>query len=109
MSTTDITTANDQMAQTGMITGTLMLVALTAIVAFVALGVYRARHSAARETQYRELAEQAGTAQAQIAESSRATTAELAGLRSELAATHTELTQVRQRLTEVERLLSQVG
>ncbi|MFE0588324.1 hypothetical protein [Micromonospora echinospora] len=109
MSTTDTVTATDQMAQTGMITGTVLLIALVAIVAFVALGVYRARYAAARETQYRQLAEQAGTAQEQLAESSRATATELAGLRSDLQNTHGELAQVRQRLTELERLLSQVG
>ncbi|WBB80265.1 hypothetical protein O7606_02455 [Micromonospora sp. WMMD882] len=94
--------AYDPIAQTALISSTVLLIALVAGVAVVALGVYRARHSAARETQYRQLASDASSAQTRLAESSQATVAELAGLR-------TELTQVRQRLTEVERLLSQIG
>ncbi|MDO3702892.1 hypothetical protein Q3W71_14565 [Micromonospora sp. C28SCA-DRY-2] len=103
------TAAADNVAQIGMITSTVLLIALVAIVAFVALGIYRARHSAAREAHYRGLAEQASDAQARLAESSQQTTAELQGLRSDVKATHVELAKVRERLTELERLLSQIG
>ncbi|MEU5948851.1 hypothetical protein ACIBTZ_23430 [Micromonospora sp. NPDC049460] len=101
--------AEDDIAQVAIVTWTVLLIALVAIVAFVALGIYRARHAAAREAQYRALAEQAGDAQARLAENARQTTAELTGLRSDVQATHTELAQVRARLTELERLLSQIG
>ncbi|MEV4200421.1 hypothetical protein [Micromonospora globbae] len=104
-----MTAASDDIAQVGIITSTVMVIALVAITAFVALGVYRARHSAAREAHYRGLAEQAGETQARLAEDSRQTVAELKGLRSDVQATQAELGRVRERLTELERLLSQIG
>ncbi|SCL46256.1 hypothetical protein GA0070606_0951 [Micromonospora citrea] len=107
MSTT--AAAEGDIAQIGIVTSTVMVIALVAIVAFVALGVYRARHSAAREAHYRGLAEQASVTQARSAESAQQTVAELKGLRSDVRATRTELAQVRERLTELERLLSQIG
>lgn len=82
---------------------------LVAIVAFTALGVYRARHSAAREAEYRGLAERATAAATQHAESAQATVTELQGVREDLTAARGELAEVRKRLAGLEKLLSQIG
>ena len=96
-------------AQTASIGSMVAIVALVAIVAFVGLSVYRTRHSAARETQYRTLAEQATAAEAKIADGTQATLAELQGMRADLQNTHAELVAVKQRLDALEKLLSQIG
>lgn len=96
-------------AQTATITTMALVVLLTAIVGFVALGFYRARHAAARETRYRELAEQFAGAQTRLAEQGQATAGELNEVRTELQAARKELTDVKQRLAALESLLSQIG
>ncbi|GAB3157362.1 hypothetical protein GCM10027290_58100 [Micromonospora sonneratiae] len=107
MSTTSVVAMD--LAKITSIGSMVMVVALVAIVAFVGLGVYRARHSATRETQYRALAEQASAAEARFADGTQATVAELKGMRADLQSTHAELVAVKQRLAAVEKLLSQVG
>ncbi|GAA2191654.1 hypothetical protein [Micromonospora lupini] len=83
------------MAQTSTIASTVVVVTVIAIAAFVAIGLYRARHGAARETSYRVLAERS-------AASAHAVADELKGVRDELG-------DVRQRLAALEKLLSQIG
>ncbi|MFC7550376.1 hypothetical protein [Plantactinospora sp. GCM10030261] len=106
-----MTTAADGTGTTtvAMITWTVMIVALVALVLFVMLGFYRARYSADREARYRALAEEVGAAQTRTAESALVTADELIALRTELQANRAELAQVTKRLTELERLLSQIG
>ncbi|MGC5050548.1 hypothetical protein ACLQ2S_03695 [Micromonospora sp. DT48] len=106
---TSIVAADDNIPEIAMITSTVVLVALMAIIAFVAVGIYRARHSAAREQHYRQLAERAGDAQTRLVEHAGTTATALDGIREELHATRTELTEVKERLTNLERLLSQIG
>lgn len=83
------------MAQTSTIAVAVILVALIVVAGFAGIGVYRARHSLAREEGYRELAERS-------ADSAQATATELSGVRAELG-------EVRQRLAALETLLSQIG
>ncbi|MGW0436313.1 hypothetical protein ACWDV4_27655 [Micromonospora sp. NPDC003197] len=97
------------LAQTASIGSMVMLVALVGIVAFVGLRVYRTRYDAARETQYRVLAEQAVAAETKFADGTQTTVAELQGVRTELKNTRTELATVNQRLAALEKLLSQIG
>ncbi|GIJ20028.1 hypothetical protein [Micromonospora lutea] len=106
---TSIVAADDNIPEIAMITSTVLLVALMVIVAFVAMGIYRARHSAAREQQYRQLAEHAGDAQTRFVEHSRTTATALDGIREELHTTRTEIAEVKERLANLERLLSQIG
>ncbi|MFC0532023.1 hypothetical protein [Phytohabitans kaempferiae] len=80
----------------------VMTVALIGIAGFVGLGIYRARHSTAREAEYRALAERVMTAQTEAADAARSTATEMSAVRAELA-------QVKQRLAALESLLSQIG
>ena len=96
-------------AQTGTVTTTVMVVALVAIAGWVALGVYRTRRSTAGEQHYQALAEGARDAEVRTADAVEAMAAELKGLRSEASAARDELVEVKQRLGELERLLSQIG
>jgi hypothetical protein len=73
-------------AETSTVALATIVVATVLIVG--AVGLYRARYNAAREENYRALAERSAD--------------ELNGVR-------TELTQVRERLAALERLLSQIG
>ena len=82
-------------AQTTTLALTLVVIAVLGVLAYVGVGLYRARYAAAREDGYRELA-------ARSAESAQATADALAGLR-------TEIGEVRQRLAALEKLLSQIG
>jgi hypothetical protein len=89
-------------AQISTVATTALLVALVAVAGFVGMAVYRARYSAAREAQYRTLAEQAAAAQLKAADGAQATVGELTRVREELG-------QVKQRLAALESLLSQIG
>jgi hypothetical protein len=83
------------MAQTSTIATAVIVVVVIAVAGVVGTGLYRARHSAAREEGYRALAERG-------ADSAQAMADELKGVR-------TELGEVRQRLAALEKLLSQIG
>jgi hypothetical protein len=96
-------------AELSTVASAVVLVALVTVVAFVGLGLYRARHSAADAAQYRALAEQATAAEIKVADGTQATAAELKGVRSDLQAARDELVQVTRRLAALETLLSQIG
>ena len=91
-----------EIAEITTIAAGVLAVVLIGVTGFVVLGVYRARHSAAREAGYRTLAEQAAAAQTDAVAAARDTNAELKALRAELG-------QVTARLAALEKLLSQVG
>jgi nitrogen fixation protein FixH len=71
------------------------IIAVVAIVVWLALGIYRARMSSAREESYRAVTQDLSRFQSRIADS--------------LERNESELREVRQRLAEVERLLKEVG
>lgn len=101
--------AQPDIAQTSVIAATVMVVVLTAVVAFVALGFYRARRSSDGETRYHELLARTTETEARIAQGTEATLTELKGLRTDVQAVREELAEVKERLAGLERLLSQIG
>ncbi len=76
------------------IAGILMVTTVITVVVWQSLGTWRARMAVSRENAYRQLAEEATTAQRSVAEQQQMIIAELA--------------DVRARMSEIERMLRDV-